>query len=99
MDMREIEELQAWYLAQCDGEWEHQFGVRIETLDNPGWIAAIDLARTDLEERPFSEVKRGSEHETNWIRCWREEKQFKIACGPLQLADSLQVFLSWSRAI
>jgi hypothetical protein len=30
--------LQAWYAEQCDGDWEHQFGVSVETLDNPGWV-------------------------------------------------------------
>ena len=29
--------LQRWYVAQCDGEWEHAYGVEIGTLDNPGW--------------------------------------------------------------
>jgi hypothetical protein len=28
--------LQGWYATQCDGDWEHEYGVSIETLDNPG---------------------------------------------------------------
>ncbi|MBS1660912.1 MAG: hypothetical protein JST68_07650 [Bacteroidetes bacterium] len=28
---------QTWHLEQCDGEWEHEYGVKIETLDN-SWI-------------------------------------------------------------
>jgi len=28
--------LQEWYLEQCNGDWEHEFGIKIETLDNPG---------------------------------------------------------------
>ena len=97
--MKEIQDLQAWYLAQCDGDWEHQFGVRIETLDNPGWRATIDLAGTDLEKKSFTEVTREYADETNWVRCWREGNQFMIACGPLKLAESLRVFLDWSRAL
>jgi hypothetical protein len=38
--MDEIRELQQWYLAQCDGDWEHEWGVQIGTLDNPGWVMA-----------------------------------------------------------
>ena len=34
--------LQRWYVSRCDGEWEHGMGVRIETLDNPGWQVVID---------------------------------------------------------
>ncbi len=33
-----LSRLQRWYSAQCDGDWEHGLGVRIETLDNPGWM-------------------------------------------------------------
>jgi hypothetical protein len=24
--------LQRWYVGQCNGDWEHQYGVRIDTL-------------------------------------------------------------------
>jgi len=40
--------LQAWYPVQCDGDWEHEFGVRVETLDNPGWSLRIDLDGTAM---------------------------------------------------
>jgi hypothetical protein len=36
--------LQEWYLEQCDREWEHEYGIKIGTLDNPGWTITIDLA-------------------------------------------------------
>ena len=41
--------LQRWYVAQCDSEWEHSYGVSIDTLDNSGWTLRIDLAGTSLE--------------------------------------------------
>lgn len=41
--------LQAWYASQCDGDWEHGEGVRIATLDNPGWELMVDLIGTALE--------------------------------------------------
>jgi Immunity protein 53 len=37
-----FDRLQVWYLAQCDGDWEHRHGVTIGTLDNPGWSLRID---------------------------------------------------------
>jgi hypothetical protein len=40
--------LQEWYVAQCDGNWEHSFGVTIGTLDNSGWQVRLDLQ----EHRP-----------------------------------------------
>jgi hypothetical protein len=38
--------LENWYSPQCNGHWEHGFGVRISTIDNPGWSADIDLHDT-----------------------------------------------------
>jgi hypothetical protein len=54
----ELARLQAWYRAQCDGDWEHQHGVHIGTLDNPGWDVRIDLAGTYLEAAMFQSDER-----------------------------------------
>ena len=40
--------LENWYSSQCDGSWEHFYGIKIETLDNPGWAVEIDLCETEL---------------------------------------------------
>ncbi|WP_203237204.1 Imm53 family immunity protein [Streptomyces gilvosporeus] len=37
MPLDPLSSLTAWYTSQCDGGWEHEYGIRIETLDNPGW--------------------------------------------------------------
>lgn len=31
-----LERLERWYAAQCNGDWEHTYGVKIGYLDNPG---------------------------------------------------------------
>ncbi len=41
-----VTHLQKWYANQCDGNWEHDYSIKIETLDNPGWIVKIDLGDT-----------------------------------------------------
>jgi hypothetical protein len=63
-------ELQAWYLAHCDGDWEHANGVSISTLDNPGWRVEIALNETDLGRRPFDRLE---DHRTadDWVVCWK----------------------------
>jgi hypothetical protein len=38
-----LSQLQAWYLAHYDGDWEHGNGVSISTPDNPGWSIEIAL--------------------------------------------------------
>jgi len=90
-----LQELQRWYHTQCDGDWEHGFGVEIGTLDNPGWRVTIDLTDTELAERPFAEVKR-LEHETDWIHCRVRDHKFEGHSGPLKLGEILQIFLAWA---
>jgi hypothetical protein len=50
-------ELRAWYLAQCDDEWEHAYGINIETLDNPGWSIRIDLVDTPLGDHDHQRLE------------------------------------------
>ena len=47
--MNNIQKLQLWYRKQCNEDWEHQYGVSIDTLDHPGWTVVIDLVDTDLQ--------------------------------------------------
>lgn len=95
MDATILDRLQAWYVAQRDGEWEHAHGVKIGTLDNPGWSVEIDLVGTELVGRPFAEVKDDYEHETDWMVCRKKGATFVGACGPTRLEDVLRVFLDW----
>jgi hypothetical protein len=86
--------LQDWYTAQCDGDWEHQNGISIDTLDNPGWSVRIDLARTGMHGIPFDriEVHRG---EHDWYVCWADDSTFESACGPTNLGEALHAFRTW----
>ncbi len=53
--MEILEWLQEWFNANCNGEWEHKFKIRIETVDNPGWMANIEIEETILEDKEFDE--------------------------------------------
>jgi hypothetical protein len=90
-----LDRMAEWFRSQCDGDWEHGQGIRIETLDNPGWSVTIDLRGTKLERTPFAEVKDDYASETRWLRCWRDDGAFHAACGPMRLEDVLNRFLSW----
>jgi len=52
-----IEKLQRIYASQCNGDWEHSWGVHIETLDNPGWKFQFNLKYTPLHHLPFEAVR------------------------------------------
>jgi hypothetical protein len=101
--MSAIESLQNWYLAQCDGEWEHTYGVSIGTLDNPGWSLEIDLVGTSLQTENFTSRAYGvadasSEPTGNdWLVCRVEKNKFLGHGGPKQLEEIINVFLSWAK--
>jgi len=90
--------LQGWYTAQCDGLWEHSYGVAIDTIDNPGWSLRIDLADTSLHGKAYerSENHRG---EHDWVVTWIADAQFQAACGPLNLSEALSRFREWARHV
>jgi hypothetical protein len=86
--------LQAWYTANCDGDWEHAYGIQIGTLDNPGWLVVIDLSGTAVADRQYDrhEVHRS---EDDWLMSWVEDDKWQLACGPLNLAEGLHRFRVW----
>lgn len=95
--MSVLADLRKWYESQCNEDWEHQYGVTIGTLDNPGWTVTIDLVNTDLGGREFEEAK-DLEPERDWIRCWVEDTKFHGAGGPQKLEEILRIFLNWANA-
>ena len=91
-----LQRIQTWYLAQCNGDWEHSYGVKLETLDNPGWLLHIDLRETELESRIFTPINIQRNEENDWFQCRIESNQFYAACGPLNLSEILSCFLDWA---
>jgi len=85
--METLNFLQKWYAQQCNGDWEHTYGVKIETLDNPGWRIEIDLIDTALEnqtiEKQFKEID-----PTNWYLIQIQDNKF-MACGDSSKLDFL----------
>ncbi len=66
--------LEKWYSAQSNGDWEHQYAVHIDTLDNPGWVLEIDLAGTDAEDCFLKRVVI-QRSETDWFNYWVDNKK------------------------
>lgn len=94
--MNTLEMIMNWYESQCDGDWEHSFGVKIDTLDNPGWSVQIDLAETNLVSRTFDEIDI-QRSERDWIYCAVSNDKFKAAGGIKNLEELLITFLLWAK--
>ena len=85
----ELQRLQEWYASQCNGDWEHTYGVFIENLDNPGWLVKIELADTDLMDATFPPVK-NLRSETDWVECKIERMEWHGYGGAGNLAEILE---------
>jgi hypothetical protein len=83
------------YQRHCNGEWEHAYGVQIESLDNPGWIVRVDLKGTELEQTPLESIQE-ARTETEWINCSRTAEQFGAAGGIRNLIELVSVFRDWA---
>lgn len=83
--------LQQWYESECNGDWEHTFGIRIETLDNPGWLVTIDLAETKWESLTIGRkiVEKG---DSDWIQHEVANSQFIGCGGPGNLGEVVSLF-------
>lgn len=84
-----------WYATHCDGKWEHQFGVRIETLDNPGWIVEVDLTETELAERSYAS-RTVNRSQRDWLNCKVENQRFIGAGDVTKLTELIREFLSFA---
>ncbi|WP_308403849.1 Imm53 family immunity protein [Streptomyces sudanensis] len=73
--------IQSWYASNCDGEWEHEFGIRMVTTDNPGWHIRIDVAETDLEGVVLPRERRDLPG-GGWMIAWSDGEVFQAACDP-----------------
>ena len=93
--MNILQWLQEWFHTQCDGGWEHTYGIRIDTLDNPGWAVRINIYGTELEGKAFERIEKNLADDDDWMVCEVVKGQF-LGCGdPTKLITILQVFRDW----
>ena len=60
-----VDWLQNWTMSQIDGDWEHEQGISIGMLDNPGWILSADISNYGdflTETKPL-----GRDNDVDWI--------------------------------
>ena len=90
-----LSRFQKWYQSMCDGDWEHCYGVKIDTSDNPGWIVEIDIIDTPLENKPFDTIHYG-ETDHDYLICKIENGKFEGFGDVTKLENILNSFLNWA---
>jgi hypothetical protein len=86
--------LENWYASNCDGDWEHIYGITIETLDNPGWLLKLNVLETIHEDTIFNDVII-ERTDTDWIHCRKRDGNIDCACGSRNLNEMLGIIKKW----
>ena len=89
-----LEWLMEWYRSNCDGDWEHQHGIRIGTLDNPGWYLEVDLENTSKDGcvLPRRLIERT---EIDWVDVETKDNMFRAYGGPGNLGEIINLFAAF----
>jgi len=92
--MDNIKWIGSWMDQNCDDDWEHCYGIRIETLDNPGWSIEIDISYTSVDDLSL-ELILIERDEDDWIHCRVENNVFKGSGGLYNLNELIDIFRRW----
>ncbi len=84
-----------WYNGQCDGDWEHGNGIKIGTIDNPGWYLKVSIYETELEKKDF-QITDINRTENDWVYCSIKDTLFQGFGGPFNLPEILSIFRNWA---
>ena len=87
--------LEQWFESMCNGDWEHTYGITIETLDNPGWHVSVELSDTPLAEFPFQAIRQDFDKD-DWFQCEVSKGIFQGSCSTGRLNQLLNAFLDWA---
>lgn len=81
--------LSNWANKQVDGDWEHELGISLTMLDNPGWNFKVDLVNYEnhLQDIPYILVEKS---DADWLGCKIQNSYLNI-CGILNKLS--QIFL------
>lgn len=86
-----IQWLQDWYSSHCDGEWEHENVIKIQSLDNPGWLLEIEvfnlLSKVAVKKWNLFELS-----EENWLGYDVENNKFTASGDPTKLEALIHIF-------
>lgn len=84
--------LMEWYADQCNDDWEHSYGIKIDTLDNPGWSVTIDLEGTNFNQINDRAWQLVEHNDKNWYGYKIEDGRFEASGDPFKLDYLIQLF-------
>lgn len=93
--MDAVAKLCTWFERQCSKDWHEDRGIKIDTLDNPGWSMKIDLKGTELQDKTFHDI-RIERSDRDWVVARKNADVFEAFGGPMNLGEMIESFLVWA---
>jgi hypothetical protein len=97
----DLEWLDDWYQRQCNGEWEHSHGMRLESLgsalNTPGWHLTINLAGTSAVNARPQQMSLDTQS-GDWLTCSIGAERFEGSGDAHRLEGIIGVFRRWVEA-
>ncbi|EQA62949.1 Imm53 family immunity protein [Leptospira alexanderi] len=83
--------LMKWYESQCDGDWEHEYGIDINTKQDRGWQVKIEVNFTELDGVAIdhSLIQKGA---GDWYSFSLKDGKFLAEGDPKKLRTILEKF-------
>jgi hypothetical protein len=94
MSQDHLEWLEDWYQRQCNGNWEHSQGMRLRSLDDPGWHLTINLTGTSAENAAPQKISLDTPT-GDWITCSISAERFDGSGDTRRLEQIIGVFRKW----
>lgn len=91
MKQSTLQWLHTWYQNECNGDWEHSFGVHITTVDNPGWAVDIDITETELDGLEI-EYRLDEKNDNDWFGISITKGKYNASGDPSKLEFLLENF-------
>jgi immunity protein 53 of polymorphic toxin system len=85
-----VKEILEWFSDNCNGDWEHQNGFSIESLDNPGVAISVDLA--PILMIPDKIILSDLVSENSWISIRIKNDKFLVACSVDRFEEAIKNF-------
>lgn len=92
--MNNIKWIEKWYKDNCDGDWEHFYGIKIETLDNPGWHVEVHLNEGEYNAGETKEIG-WDNGEDDWLNCSIKNEIFSGYGDCLKLEIIVGILRKW----
>ena len=85
--------VQRWFISNCNGDWEHGYGINMEYTKETGWYVYFNVNHTSMYDCKFD--KKDKKGKKKWLTFEVNENSFIGRGDSSKLEEILQTFHDW----